>query len=132
MPIFSVRFHARPALEARSNTGNGDCPFAAHFGTLQAVPGRTLRSLRQSAGISRAPAWRWSLARARASAVTATAVFGPYLRFKPLGGRCLKWVDIFISSMTVTLSAASLFPVLYAGRLASFHVRSSSKSKTAR
>ncbi|MCS1413533.1 MAG: hypothetical protein M2R46_01249 [Verrucomicrobia subdivision 3 bacterium] len=49
-----------------------------------------------------------------------------------LGGRCLKWVDIFISSMTVTLSAASLFPVLYAGGLCSCHVRSSSKFKTAR
>ncbi|MCS1415108.1 MAG: hypothetical protein M2R46_02840 [Verrucomicrobia subdivision 3 bacterium] len=81
----------------------------------KAVPVRTLRSLRQSAGISRAPAWRWE------SCASNT-----------LGGRCLKWVDIFISSMTVTLSAASLFPVFYAGGLASFHVRSSSKSKTAR
>ncbi|MCS1412998.1 MAG: hypothetical protein M2R46_00710 [Verrucomicrobia subdivision 3 bacterium] len=81
----------------------------------KAVPVRTLRSLRQSAGISRAPAWRWE------SCASNT-----------LGGRCLKWVDIFISSMTVTLLAVSLFPVFYPGGFSSFHVRSSSKSKTAR
>ncbi|MCS1407697.1 MAG: hypothetical protein M2R45_00857 [Verrucomicrobia subdivision 3 bacterium] len=43
-------------------------------------------ALRQSAGISKHRLGVGSLAGVLASAVTATAVFGSYLRFKPLGG----------------------------------------------
>ncbi|MCS1415374.1 MAG: hypothetical protein M2R46_03115 [Verrucomicrobia subdivision 3 bacterium] len=60
------------------------------------------------------------------------AVFWPILALQTHLAAAASSGDIFISSMTVTLSAASLFPVLYAGGLASFRVQSSSKSKTAR